>query len=151
MGDITVTARVEGGDELIQTLRKMGVSVDRELPGAVEAGGEVIRKDAEHRAPGPYIEKEIAEQGRGYAVVAIGPDVGHWYYQFLETGAGAHEITPRAPGGRLVFEGRGGTVVTGHVSHPGMAASPFLRPAIDSKRSAARDEVGDVLRRKALE
>jgi hypothetical protein len=41
-------------------------------------------------------------------------------------------------------------VITPRVSHPGMGASPFLRPAHDGNQGAARDEIGAKLRSKLL-
>ena len=48
------------------------------------------------------------------------------------------------------FEGSEGLVVTRGVGHPGMAARPFLRPAFDSRKKDARDQVGEVIKDKAL-
>ena len=47
----------------------------------------------------------------------------------------------------LAFAGREGEVVRFHVGHPGMAANPFLRPALDSNRDAAVQATGDELRK----
>ena len=70
--------------------------------------------------------------------VGIGPDKDHWFYQFSETGAAAHEIN----GSPLLFQGREGMVKTARVSHPGMPAKPFLRPAHDSTQNEQQDTLG---------
>jgi HK97 gp10 family phage protein len=134
---------VEGADELIRQLRRLGVSTQKALKVAALAGGEVIRQAADPLAPSPVIDKEVVESTKSKAVVDIGPPEDKWYYQFFETGAGPHDIT----GDPLVFEGDEGTVVTEFVDHPGMAASPFLRPAFDSKKGQAKKEVGGELKR----
>jgi hypothetical protein len=46
----------------------------------------------------------------------------------------------------LVFEGARGLIVIGGVRHPGMPAQPWLRPAFDSRKDAAAQAVGEVLR-----
>ena len=58
----------------------------------------------------------------------------------METGATAHEIK----GDPLAFKGDKGLIITRKVSHPGMDAHPFLRPAMSSKREAAKDRAGEV-------
>jgi len=44
----------------------------------------------------------------------------------FEKGVGAHEINPK----KQVLKLADGSFVTGPVRHPGMAAKPFLRPAL---------------------
>ena len=137
-----MSVTVEGAEEVIAALKRMGRDVDAEIGAAVEEGGEVIRQEANRLAPGPHVVMEV-EEGKGFATAKIGPDEEHWYYRFFETGAGRHLIT----GDPLVFEGRKGTVITGSVDHPGMAARPFLRPAFDGKSGEARDQLGERLKR----
>lgn len=134
--------RVEGVDVLVRQLRRLGVSTQDALEVAALSGGEVIRQAANLLAPDPVIEKEVEEKTKSKAVVAIGLPKDKWYLQFFETGAGQHDIT----GAPLVFEGDEGRVVTGRVDHPGMAATPFLRPAFDTKKGRATDAVGDELK-----
>jgi HK97 gp10 family phage protein len=102
-----------------------------------------------------------------YAV--IGPDTAHWYYRFSEYGTKAHsvkrrkrtqkEITARYAQGRgayrklkkqyagrrpaMVFSIDGRLIFARNVR--GMAAHPFLRPAVDSQGTAAVIEVGKVM------
>ena len=97
--------------------------------------------DAQHARP-------YAPAGR--AVAEIGPDADHWYYRFAETGAGRHEIKA-APGGALVFEGREDTQFAKKVDHPGFAARPFLRPAIEGRQSDATHAAAAELRRIILD
>jgi len=136
MAGVRLSVTVEGGDEVIAALKRLGRNVDAEVGAAVEEGGEVIRQEANRLAPGPHVVMEV-EEGKGFASANIGPDEEHWYYRFFETGAGRHLIT----GTPLAFEGKRGMVVTGAVDHPGMAADPFLRPAFDGKQGEARDRV----------
>jgi len=137
-----ITAKVEGGEALIAKLQKMGVDVERLLETAAQAGATVIADEASSLAPSPDVRVETAERERGRVTVDIGPPDEKWHWRFVETGAGRHGIT----GSPLVFEGSEGTVVTFGVDHPGMAARPFLRPALDKEKDAARDEVGSTLK-----
>lgn len=138
-----VTVQVEGGEELVRKLHRIGVDVDAELEAAALLGAAVIKMAANTRAPAPEIESEVVERAPGHVEVEIGPPEEKWFWRFLETGAGAHQIS----GAPLVFEAGGGTVAAWAVSHPGMAAKPFLRPAFDQESDNAGKRVGDVLRK----
>jgi HK97 gp10 family phage protein len=133
--------QVEGVDELVRQLRRIGVSTQEALEVAVLAGGEVIRQAANPLAPEPVIDKEVQESGKTRAVAAVGPPEDKWFYRFFETGTERHDIT----GAPLVFEGDEGIVVTGRVEHLGMAATPFLRPAFDAKKGQAQKAVSGEL------
>ncbi len=145
MAGSNVSVRLEGGEELLEALRAMDLNVKAELRAAVSAGAEIIREAANGLAPGPHIKMRVARATASVVEVDIGPDAEHWYYRFHETGAAPHEIRGKA---LLAFEGSNGTVVTPRVSHPGMGASPFLRPAHDANEGAATTEIGAKLRSK---
>lgn len=140
---LTVKVTIEGGEELLRKLRQMGMDVKGALKAVALEGAEEIRQAAAQDAPGPHIVAEVVEQNDRSVTVAIGPDKEHWYYRFIETGAQAHEIT----GTPLAFEGDEGSVITGRVRHPGMAAKPFLRPAFDHHKDDAKASVGEKLRK----
>ncbi len=142
-----VVVNIEGREELKAKFEWLahearGPALER----AVLAGAEPIRADANRRAPGPHIEAEIAESSDLAAEVAIGPDRDHWYYRFFEFGAGSHAIGP-AKGKAIRFPGSEGETIRFGVVHPGMAAAPFLRPALDGQKEEAVREVGAELRR----
>jgi len=140
MADV-IEMRIEGGEELLRRLREMGFSVEDVLLTAATAGAEVIAAEANTMAPEPKIEVAPADGNRrGEISVDVGPPEDKWYWRFLETGAQPHEIT--AHKGLLVFEGEQGLVRTGKVHHSGIAARPFLRPALDERQDDATDEVG---------
>jgi HK97 gp10 family phage protein len=139
---IRVTAKIEGGEQLLRALKEMDADLDRVLEAAALEGAEVIREAAISRAPGDHIEVEVKEVKRGHATIEIGPDKDHWYYKFFETGTSAHEVRPVnrkalqiTPEAYAMF-----------ASPSGMAARPFLRPAFDEKQAAAEAAVGDKLR-----
>ena len=143
----TITARVEGADELKAKLEALGTKARGAiLERAGEAGAEVIRAAAEANAPGPHIELALSRSAEYAVEFEIGPDMAHWYYQFFETGAGRHTIEGNTKMA-VAFLGADGEVVREVVDHPGMKAKPFLRPAIDAKGDEATQVVGRILRR----
>ena len=140
-----VSFKVEGGKELARKLRALGADAKAILVEAGMAGADVVKDAANADAPGPHIVAKVTQRSATSVEVSIGPDRAHWYYQFVEWGASAHEITKRkAPA--MVFEGDQGLVIIGGVSHPGVIAKPFLRPAIDTNQGQAVGAVMDNLR-----
>jgi HK97 gp10 family phage protein len=140
------TSKLIGEKELKEKLEKLGSRARASLLTATQAGGEVIREEANRNAPGPHVVMGHEKAQNSQAEVEIGPDEEHWYYRFFEFGAGPHEIKAKTAAA-LAFEGRSGLVITQAVQHPGMAAVPFLRPAMDGKRKETVAEMGQVFRR----
>ena len=144
-----VTVKLVGDKELEKKIMLLATRVNGAVRKGAEAGAKIIEDAAERDAPGPFIasgnEKVIAT---GTVEISIGPDKEHWEYQFVETGATRHEIAAGKKKGApyLVFEGRKGLVVTKKVQHPGMAARPFLRPAMKQQKDAAVAATGKVFR-----
>lgn len=139
-----LTVTIKGDKKLIQELKAVGVDVQRALDDALKSGAKPIQQVANSKAPGPHIAVSDPQIKGDSGEIKVGPDDNHWYYKFLEYGAGAHTI----PGSILVLFGT--DFVTGSVPHPGFAARPFLRPALDENKSQAERRMGDELR-KAIE
>ena len=138
-----ITVKVED-TELLRDLKKMGVDVNEVLEAALAAGAKIIEDEANRRAPGPHITTGDFKKRGMSAEISVGPDDDHWYYRFFETGATPHGIS----GNRLLrFLVGGDEVFARHVSHPGMAAKPFLRPAADENENQTRDAIGDKLKK----
>lgn len=137
-----IDIQLEGGEELLEKLERIDGDLRALLREATLAGAQVVADLASGMAPGPEIATDVLEATSGHCVVGIGPDKDHWYYQFHETGAAPHEIL----GSPLQFEGDTGMVQAAQVSHPGMAAQPFLRPAHDGSHDEQRDAMGARLR-----
>ncbi len=138
-----VTARIKGLDELKAAFQRLKGATDTVLVPAAMAGAKVIKEAADQNAPGPHNEISVKQVSAKQVEVEIGPDKEHWYYQFPETGADAHEITPLNkkaltwPGGPLVKK----------VRHLGRAAEPFLQPAIENNQNRILEAIASVLRR----
>lgn len=141
----SVKVQLVGDKELKQKLQRMGQAVVRINRAAAEAGAKVILSAAAPKAPGPHLEMEVVRSDENQAEVNIGPDKEHWYYQFIETGAQPHEISPKNRKA-LAFPGADGEMVTKIVHHPGFAARPFLRPAMQNNQDQARDAAGERFR-----
>ena len=140
------TVRIEGADELKAKFEALGKEArGPTLARAGQQGAEVIRDLARTKAPGPYIDLEIEKQTEFAILFNIGPDKDHWYYQFAETGAGPHPIGPKS-GEAIRFTGREGEILRWAVAHPGHAADPFLRPAIETGQDAATKAIAAELR-----
>lgn len=136
------TVRIEGAEELKRKLEALGREArGRTLETAAMSGAEVIRDLARTKAPGPYIEAEVAQSAEFAIEIEIGPDKEHWYYQFAETGASAHPIGPKNREA-LVLYGDKLPRLRWAVSHQGHAAAPFLRPALEDGKTAAIAAVG---------
>jgi HK97 gp10 family phage protein len=145
----TVKCRIEGGEELKARLERLEAAArGAALEAAARAGAEVIRADANRRAPGPHVEMEVSESSESAVEVAVGPDREHWYYQFFELGAGRHTIGPHKKKAIRFPGAEGEEMVRFRVTHPGMAARPFLRPALDGQKANAVEAVGDELQRR---
>ena len=144
----TVACRIEGGDELLAKLKRLEAAArGAALEAAAMAGAEVIRAEANRRAPGPHVDREVSESSDSAVEIAIGPDGEHWYYQFFELGAGRHTIGPHRKKAIRFPGAEGQEMVRFGVTHPGMAPRPFLRPALDGQKANAVEAVGDELQR----
>lgn len=136
---MAMTIRVTGDDVIMRKLGRMGVAASDVLEAATVAAATVIQEAATSMAPGPHIGQETTSKARTRVTVAVGPVKAKWYYRFFETGTRPHTIRGNP---LLVFGG----VAVRSVNHPGMAARPFLRPALDTQGDEATQKAGQVLR-----
>lgn len=144
----TTTVRIEGGENLLKELAALGGNVRSTARTAMRNGAKVVQAQAESNAaplgrPAKHTRIQSTSLMSGVITMAVSPSKKKWWFRYFETGVTRHEIT----GGPLVFEGRAGLVVIGSVSHPGMAAHPWLRPAMDEKSSAAVVAIGETFKR----
>jgi len=139
----TVKMQMVGLDELLDDLKNISNDFRDQLATVALVGADEIKNEAERLAPGPNIITDLEKLTRSRATVAIGPDTAHWYYLFFETGAAPHEIRPDDNQALKLAMGDEFAAVIRR--HPGMAASPFLRPAVDKKDQAAAEKAAQVL------
>ena len=130
--------------EVLRQLEKAGLVVKDVLEQATLAGAKVVLEAAEPKAPGPHIGMDVSMKRKEKVVVEVGPDEDHWHYRFFETGAQPHEIKPRSKEALLIE----GNIYAERVAHMGMAARPFLRPALDSNKDEIVAAIGKVIEEK---
>ena len=141
---------IDGLEETLQQLKDVGFMIYESTDKAALAAVNVIESAASERAPRPGIieHKKSWARGRGKVEYTIGVNDSYetYFYIFFETGVTAHEIKPRERSGLLSFIDENGDKKAVKIvkHHPGFAARPFLRPAIDTKKDAAVQAAGDV-------
>jgi HK97 gp10 family phage protein len=159
MSDNRVAVKIEGTEELLKALRALGTNVDKSVKGATRAGGKVILGAARSNAKaltsrsGKIVEeKKVIQAGNpvqmkvrkrtGFAVASITPAKGYGHLRLLEYGAQPHTINGKP---LLRFFSGGKFLEVRSVQHPGFAARPWLRPAVDARKDEAIQAVSDSL------
>lgn len=144
-----VSFYLEGGAELVDTLKALGKDVESVLEEAALAGGEKIKDRANELAPGPNIDQEVTDKKAGLVEVTIGPLKKFFYYLYAETGTVAHEVAAVAKEALLMY-GVGADALAEHVSVGGTQARPFMRPAADEAGDDAVTAFGQVIDREIM-
>lgn len=142
MGKNGVRVEIKGLNDLLAKLEKLGDAADEALGAAAEAGAEELTRRMIPNAPGPHIEVELRYLGGGRVIYWVGPDKAHWYYRFFESGTMTHVVLPRRARALKI----GGEYKAGAVPR-GMAAKPFMRPAVDEGQDKVKKAMGDVLKK----
>lgn len=112
-------SRFEGTEALLQNLDRYEKRiVNKHLREGFESGGEIVRAEAENRAPvltGLLEGSMLLEWVPRRRYVRVGPARDAYYGEFQEFGTSRH------------------------------AAQPFLRPALDSRKGQVFDVIADEL------
>lgn len=138
----TLTVEVEGLEAIFKELERRDLNAYRELTAIVTAGAEVVLEDAKERSTSRRVRDALITKVTGrkgkLVEVGVGPDTRRvrWSH-FLEFGVSPHVQPNFKPYGRLAPRA---------FLHPGMKAQPFLRPAFDAKKDAARDAMAEALK-----
>lgn len=128
----SISVTTEGGADIIAALTNLSADLGgAALVAAVQAGAEIIRDEAEARAPrsdgaghypaGGHGADHIivaTEDKPGEAVAKVGPEKDAWYLRFAEFGTSTQ------------------------------AADPWLRPAADNNAEAVKSAMADVIRKR---
>lgn len=170
-------AGIEGVKELKVRFRKLKKFPQTSLRRAVRAGARVVRDEARRRAPRAtgfsrtkIVTRDRRSANREEAIVQVGFRRSAFYLRFVEAGAKAHRIVAgrtrrildpktraitgketRAKRPRLVIRLGFLRVFRWSVAHPGVRARPFLEPALESKREAARQAMAESLQTQIVE
>lgn len=159
---------IVGGRELDAFLQTLSEKVERNiLRSAIRSGASVYAKGVKDRIPVGPTSSENEQLYGGYegalrdsvrvtgkakggtvsASVKVGGKTRRgaqvFYAHMVEFGTKPHIIKPAKK--KLLFFG-GQSVA--EVSHPGMKAQPFMRPAFDGDAAAAIDAVGKQIRKR---
>jgi len=141
----------------IEGLAKFQANMDRlslvvrekYLKQAVRKGGNHIRDLMESKAPiqsgklKADIMVSVRDTNAFEGIVQVGPSKKtYWYAKWQEFGTKSHTIT--ASVGKVLI-GLGGRILGKSVQHPGQAARPFVRPALDEGRDEAQRIIGQFL------
>lgn len=143
-----VAVKIEGAEDLLKALRALGENVDKSVKGATRAGGKVILGRARANAkaiskrPGKAVQLRVRKR-KGFAVASLTPAKGFGHLRLMEYGAQPHDIFGDP---LLRFYAGGELVEVPYVRHPGFAARPWLRPAVDAMKDEAIAAVGESLR-----
>lgn len=145
---VRVTASVEGADEMVRELLKLGANVKKTEVGAIRAGGRIIANAANTNANGISSQsgRKVSlrvRRRKGFTVGSIYPAKGFAHLRLFEYGTGAGLRWARK-GGPFTFYAGNRLVVTRIIRHPGLIARPWLRPAFDANAQAAVDKIGQV-------
>lgn len=150
-GSVTSSVRVTGLSDLMKFFDELpGKLQSNVMRGALRAGAVPVRDEAKANAPmatGTLRDGiKISTSSRGGVVRAKVRLTGKHAYlgRWLEfTGAAPHMIKPRARKS-LFLAGLAREVV----DHPGFAAKPFMRPALDAQAAAAVVAAGEYIKRR---
>lgn len=141
MSDVTI----HGLADLSAILQSLPVKIEKNvLRGALNAGAQVIRKDAMAAVPvqSGALRKSIrvSTRSKGGSVSATirAGDRAAFYAHMVEFGTAAHKIKAK-PGSMLA-------IGVASVDHPGARSKPFMRPALDGKSTAAVESMADYMR-----
>lgn len=153
---------INGGKELIEALRTFPEKIQRKvMQQALLDGARIIAEEAKQNVPvdSGDLKNSIKalrggnknKKGQIMARVRAGNKKAY-YAHMIEFGTAAHVIKSKN-GGMLKFTASDGkTVKTPSVNHPGIKASPFMRPALDVKEReavlAVGNRIGEFLRTK---
>jgi HK97 gp10 family phage protein len=141
---------VKGLKELQAMLDTLPAKMEANIMrSALRAGANVVKNEAQANVP---VDTGTLRKGlkvstrlkRGRVTASVRATGKHgWLAHFLEFGTAAHVIKAK-PGKMLVFAGGAYRAV----NHPGIRPRPFLRPALDSKSSAALVAVGNQIKKR---
>lgn len=127
--------KVEGGKELAKLLRTLPDKVaDKLMKNATLAGGRRLAKAIKNKAPvdtgrlRDSIKSKLDRTSKYTFTVNIGPTgKGRFYAHLVEFGSAPHVIKSKRK--RVLSNGQ--EIFGKIVKHPGTAAQPFMRPALD--------------------
>lgn len=142
--------KMKGLEKHIRELEALKNAAIAGMLEAALAGGEVIANAANtNLGKGRRVVAQMnaTETTSRRVVVDIGLLKEYWYERFREYGTSPHEISPTTKDALRSYLGGKPVFSEGH-EVGGVAADPFLRPAVDQKKTAAIQEMAGVYNRR---
>lgn len=139
----------KGFQEFEATLKRLDTNTAEKLgESSITSASKIIRTDMKQRIArfsltgtlSDSIKLRKAPKKRFEVAKQIGVFAPHAH--LIEFGTKAHSIKPIGASKALSFRAGGRAVVVKEVEHPGTAARPFIRPALDSKTDAYFAKLG---------
>ncbi len=143
-----IEIKVKGIEELKRNIGRYKSAFNQVLEAAVLAGCLPIQNEAKQRirkktrTTASSIHSEIVERRPSYAMGAVGSDSE--VARHLEFGTKPHVIVPK---NKKALYWPGAAHPVKKVSHPGTPPYPFLRPAYDTKKNEAIENMRQVFAR----
>jgi HK97 gp10 family phage protein len=157
--------QIKGGRELLAALQSLPGKIERNIMRtALREGAKVLKAEAQTHVPVRHgdlrrsVRVKVRTKGSTIIASVTAGNEKAWYWRFVEYGTGPHWIsvregdrpwrnTRRGPKAfsirtinRMAQRGSlkiGENFVGSSVAHPGAKATPFMRPALDTKARAA--------------
>jgi len=142
--------KVEGTEEIIAALKRLGAEATDIATDATMAGAEIARAEAANKAAqtsqrlADGMLKELDTTKSDEVVVKVGPNKDLFWSRVVEFGAEPHHATPdQAKALQTDLD-----QFAANANHPGVEARPFLRPAADATASAVQAEIARQLKKR---
>lgn len=141
---------ISGGKALDDFLKSLPVKVERNiLRSALRQGANVFKVEVRENIPvdSGELRRSVrvvtkAKGGKVTASVRVG-NKRAWYGHMVEFGTKPHKIVPKKKGALVIGQTRAMVV-----DHPGAKPHPYMRPAFDTKPTAAIAAVGMQIRKR---
>lgn len=141
---------VKGLSELQAFLDALPAKMESNIMrAALRQGANVVRDEAKANVP---VKSGLLRAGlkvstssrRGVVTAKVKATGKHAYLaRWIEYGTAAHQIKPKMARS-LLFGG----IFAESIDHPGAAAKPFMRPALDTRAQAALLAVGEAIKKR---
>lgn len=137
-----LVVEIEGIDELLRNLRKLGDDISRELEEAVQAGAAVTMRKIAGNVGGSIRDSLTTETTLSkpkQVVIDVGPNKDAWYARFVEYGTAAHHVGVKDGEALKIY---GSEIAYRYTVNPsGAPASPFMRPGFDASIGPAGNAI----------
>jgi HK97 gp10 family phage protein len=133
--------KVNGMDQMLKQIARMGRNAEHAKKVALENGAKTIQKTMERNSPDK--DFTIVTSPVENDEIEIGPSKDDFTAHFFEFGTRAHKI--EAKNKKVLSDGN--TVYGPKVDHTGQLATPFIEPSFHQSKNQAKREMEKSLKR----